>query len=115
MTCVSEEVAESYLMESHTNTSCSEPDTPAEQIGTPEAAATILHLAMATGDRDVVLRSLGVLALSKGMADALAWAGLPYDYLHRVLEADGRHFIKALRALSNCLTASLLEPMVVEP
>ena len=88
---------------------------PAEHIGTPETAATFFKLAMATGDMDFVLRALSVLAHSKGMVDALAWAGLPYDHLDRALRAEGRLLMDALRDVSKCLSTRLDEPMVSEP
>ena len=85
---------------------------PADHIATPETAAAFFKLAMATGDMDFVLRSLHVLAHSRGMADALAWAGLPCDYLRRALEAEGRLLMHALSEVSKCLTARLDEPVV---
>lgn len=99
-------------MEADVLTPCGRTASAADHIGTPETAAAFFKLAIATGDMDFVLRSLHVLANSKGMVDALAWAGLPTDYLRRALEAEGRLLMDALRDVSKCLTAPLDEPVV---
>lgn len=82
----------------------------AELIGTPETAAAFFKLAIATGDTEFVLRSMHVLAHSKGMADALAWAGLSCDYLRRALDKEGQSLMHALRDVTQCLSARLDVP-----
>jgi DNA-binding phage protein len=101
-------------MEAEVDTSSGRIASVAEHIGTPETAATFFKLAIATGDMDFVFRALHILAHSRGMADALAWAGLPCDYLRRALEAEGRLLMHALSEVSKCLTARLDEPVVSE-
>lgn len=86
----------------------------AEFISTPETAAAFFKSALATADVDFVLRAMHVLAHSEGMADALAWAGLPRDYLSRALAAEGRLLMQALRDVTRCLGARLVEPIAPE-
>lgn len=86
----------------------------AEFITTPETAAAFFKSALVTADVEFVLDAMHVLARSKGMADALAWAGLPRDYLSRALEAEGRLLQQALGKLTRCLTVRLDEPRALE-
>lgn len=82
----------------------------AEFIRTPESAAVFFKLAVETSDFNFVLRALDVLASSQGMADALAWAGLPGDLPRRVVESDGRPRMQFLADLARCLGARLDVP-----
>jgi DNA-binding phage protein len=82
----------------------------AEFIRTPESAAVFFKLALETKDFGFLLRALEVLAHSKGMADALAWAGLPSDLPRRVAETDGPPRQQSLGDLARCLGARLDVP-----
>lgn len=101
-------------MNTYAQTSGGQIASAAEFISTPETAAAFFKSALATADVDFVLRAMHVLAHSKGMTDALAWAGLPLDYLSRALEAEGRLLMQALDNLTRCLTARLDEPRALE-
>lgn len=82
----------------------------AELISTPETAAAIFRLAVAANDFEVLLRSLRVLSQSKGMADALAWSGMPCDLPRRALESQGLPRAQALIEVTRCLGARLDTP-----
>ena len=101
-------------MKTYVQTSVGQITGATEFISTPETAAAFFKSALATTDAEFVLDAMRVLAHSRGMADALAWAGLPRDYLSGALEADGRSLLEALGKLTRCLTARLDEPRALE-
>lgn len=82
----------------------------ADLINTPETAAAIFKLAVATNDSEFLLRSLRVLSHSKGMSDALAWSGMPGDLPRRAIENEGFTRVQALTEVTRCLTARLDAP-----
>jgi DNA-binding phage protein len=83
----------------------------AEFIRTPESAGKFFKLAVDTGDFNFIIRALDVLANSQGMADALAWAGLPGDLPRRAIGPDGRPRMQFLADLARCLGARLDVPV----
>lgn len=98
-------------MNTYMEISCEQIADAAEFINTPETAAAFFRSAMFSKDVDFVVRAMHVLARSKGMADVLAWAGLPHEYLSRALKAEGLLLMQVLDHLSRCLTARLEEPI----
>jgi DNA-binding phage protein len=85
----------------------------ADFIRTPERAAAFFKLAVEARDLRFFLRAIEVLAKSKGMADALAWAGLPHD-LPRRAAAEGPSGLQFMSELARCLGARLDVPAVDE-
>lgn len=71
------EAMQSNLTVARTKTSGAWIDGTEEQIGTPDAAGAYFKLAMATGDRDVVLGSLNILAHSRGWRTRWPGQGCP--------------------------------------
>jgi DNA-binding phage protein len=86
----------------------------AEFIRTPESAAVFFKLAVEDRDFGFLLRALEVLANSKGMADALAWAGLPSDLPRQVTQSHGLSSLQFMSELARCLSARLDAPTAVE-
>jgi DNA-binding phage protein len=86
----------------------------AEFIRTPESAAVFFRLAVEARDFGFLLRALEVLANSKGMADALAWAGLPPDLPRQVIQSQGLSSLQFMTDLARCLSARLDMPAVAE-
>jgi DNA-binding phage protein len=82
-------------------------------INTPETAAAIFKLAVEANDSEFLLRSLRVLSHSKGMSDALAWAGMPGDLPSRAIETEGSTRVQALTEVTRCLTARLDAPAAI--
>ena len=86
----------------------------ADFIHTPERAAAFFKLAVEARDLRFFLRAIEVLAKSKGMADALAWAGLPHDLPRRAAAAEGPSSLQFMSELARCLGARLDVPAIDE-
>jgi probable addiction module antidote protein len=62
---------------------------PAEQLGTPEAQAEYISVALETGDRAFIADSLGVVARARGISRLARDTDLRRESLYKALSAGG--------------------------
>ncbi|OOG38284.1 putative addiction module antidote protein [Rhodanobacter sp. C06] len=85
------------------------PFDPAEHLGTPEAQAEYISVALETGDPAFIADSLGVVARARGMSQLARDTGLRRESLYKALSAEGNPefatIMKVLQALGVKLSA----------